>query len=129
MGATNANAPGQGGVRGTYDSSGSQFSYPHPSSVKGRVLGALLRGGESLTHLDCWRRFGSSRLSHHVFMLRNAGWPVEMVEKTVATSDGGRTASIGEYFLPADIIAASGERGQRYAAECERINAERRRAA
>ena len=38
-------------------------AYPRPSSVKGRVLASLLTGAE-LTHLDCWRRYGSARLAH-----------------------------------------------------------------
>ncbi len=103
------------------------FSYPSPSTVKGRALGALLRG-ERLTHLDCWRRFGSARLSHHIYMLRGRGWPVEMIEQTVTTTDAGRAATIGVYYLSADTIAAAGEPGQQYAAECARIEAERRAA-
>lgn len=67
--------------------------YPSPLSVKGRVLGALLRG-ERLTHLDCLRRFGSARLSHHIYMLRGIDWPVVMIEETVATSDAGRQPSV-----------------------------------
>ncbi|MFZ3018789.1 MAG: hypothetical protein WA056_10070 [Gallionella sp.] len=100
--------------------------YPDPSTVKGRVLGALLRG-ERLTHLDCWQRFGSARLSHHVYMLRG-DWPVEMIEQTVTTRDAGRAASIGVYFLSADAISAAGDAGHEYAEECARIEMERRAA-
>lgn len=103
------------------------FSYPAASAVKGRVLGALLRG-EFLTHLDCWRRFGSSRLSHHVWALRRLGWPVMMLETTVRTSDAGRAAQIGEYYLNADTIAEAGEEGRRYAEQCQRVELERRAA-
>ena len=102
-------------------------SYPAAEAVKGRVLGALLRG-ELLTHLDCWQRFGSSRLAHHVHALRRAGWPVQMFETTVRTSDAGRAAQIGEYFLNADSIAEAGEEGQRYAEQCLRVELERRAA-
>ena len=104
-----------------------QFSYPEASSVKGRVLGALLRG-EHLTHLDCWRRFGSSRLAHHVHMLRRHGWPVQMAEIMVRTSDAGRPATIGEYYLNADSIGEAGEEGQRYAAEAAAVELARRAA-
>jgi Helix-turn-helix domain len=104
-----------------------EFSFPAPSTVKGRVLGALLRG-ERLTHLDCWRRFGSARLSHHIYCLRGTGWPVQMAEETVTTTDAGRPASIGVYFLTPETIEAAGERGQRYAQECARVEAERRAA-
>lgn len=102
----------------------SALTCPSPETVKGRVLGALLRG-ERITHLDCWRRFGSSRLSHHVYELRRTGWPVLMIEQTVTTSDGGRTATIGIYSLPADAIASAGGEGQTFAAECLRIERER----
>jgi hypothetical protein len=100
--------------------------YPDPATVKGRTLGALLRG-ERLTHLDCWQRFGSARLSHHIYCLRGTpGWSVLMVEQTVTTTDAGRPASIGVYYLDPEVIAAAGERGQRYAEECARVEAERR---
>ena len=104
-----------------------QFSYPAPASVKGRVLGTLLRG-ERLTHWDCWRRFGSARLSHHIYCLRGLGCPVQMVEETVTTSDAGRPANIGVYFLDLETINSAGERGQKYAAECARVEVERRAA-
>ncbi|MBI4999074.1 MAG: hypothetical protein HZC22_19665 [Rhodocyclales bacterium] len=124
---TNANAPGQGRVGGTSESSVPQFCYPDPSAVKGRVLGALLRG-EKLSHLDCWRRFGSARLSHHVYMLRRMGWPVLMNEHTVSTSDAGRQATIGIYSLPQEAIDDAGARGLDYAAECLLVEIERRAA-
>ena len=102
-------------------------SFPSPHSVKGRVLGALLRG-DRITHLDCWRRFGSARLAHHAYILRGIGWSVEMIEETVTTSDAGRPATIGVYFLTAGVILQAGEEGQQYAAECFRIEAERKAA-
>ena len=102
-------------------------TFPSPHSVKGRVLGALLRG-DRLTHLDCWRRFGSARLSHHIYVLRGIGWSVEMIEETVTTSDAGRAATIGIYLLRAEAISQAGEEGQRYATECARIEAERKAA-
>lgn len=103
------------------------FPYPAAEAVKGRVLGALLRG-ELLTHLDCWRRFGSARLAHHVHVLRRSGWPVQMMETSVRTSDAGRAAQIGEYYLNADTIAEAGEAGQTFAEQCQRIEVERRAA-
>lgn len=100
---------------------------PSPRTVRGRVLGALLRG-EHLTHWDCWRRFGSSRLSGHIHPLRRRNWSIDMLEKDVTTSDAGRAATIGVYSLSQETIADAGERGQRYAEECARIEAERREA-
>jgi hypothetical protein len=98
-----------------------------PDTVKGRVLGALLRG-ELLSHLDCWRRFGSARLAHHVHVLRRAGWPVQMMETTVRTSDAGRAAQIGRYFLNADTVTEAGEAGRTFAEHCLRVELERRAA-
>jgi hypothetical protein len=87
----NANALREQG-ESALQSNGTQIVFPPSHTVKGRVLGALLRG-ERLTHLDCWRRFGSSRLSHHVYCARRSGWPVGMLEEDVKTSDADRTAT------------------------------------
>ncbi len=103
MNLQNDNARGQAGVVGKAQINQSGFCYPNVNLVKGRVLGALLRG-ENLTHLDCWCRFGSSRLAHHVYILRGIGWGVQMVESTVTTSDGGRPATIGIYSLPPNSL-------------------------
>ncbi len=91
--------------------------YPAPSSVKGRVLASLL-AGEELTHLDCWERFCSSRLAHHVHMLRDggAGWPIQTVERPVPTSDG-RQAIIAFYSLPKATIDQAGDAGAAYIAK------------
>lgn len=110
----NENARGQAGVFETADTT-SAFSFPHPSTVKGRVLGDLL-AGRTITHKDTWIEHGSSRLAHHAYALRRDGWPVDMVEREVQTSDSGRTAAIGFYSLPQDAIDQAGERGQRFVA-------------
>jgi len=103
------------------------FQYPPPETVRGRVLGSLLRG-ECMTGLDCWRRFGSSRLSGHVHVLRGLGWPIQTEENTVTTSDAGRPATVAFYSLNADSIAEAGEEGQTFAEECLRVELERRAA-
>ena len=121
------NATRERGEVGKADTTTSGFCYPDPMTVKGRTLGALLRG-ERLTHLDCWRRFGSARLSHHIYMLRGIRWDVQMAEETVTTSDAGRPASIGIYWLSPEVIDEAGERGRQYATDCARIEAERRAA-
>lgn len=123
----NEKASGQGGIfETTNQNQQSEFSYSSAHSVKGRVLGALLRG-ERISHLDCWRRFGSSRLSHHIYVLRGS-WPIQMIEETVTTSDAGRPATIGIYFLSLDVIADAGERGQQFAADALQVETERRAA-
>jgi len=91
------------------------FIFPAPASVKGRVLSDLL-SGYRLTHYDVWEMHGSSRASHHVLVLRQAGWPVITEEIEVPTSDG-RIARIALYSLPVETIKASGERGQTFIAE------------
>ena len=132
----NDNATGQGreGVKADTNqfelcfSSGSLVKplvYPSARFLPGRVL-AILLTGRRFTHLDAWRELGHSRLSDSIWKLRRLGWPVEMIEKTVATSDAGRPAAIGIYYLTTETIAEVGERGQQYAAECARIEAERR---
>lgn len=110
---TNENAPGQGGDFAK--TARLAFCYPKASTVKGRVLGDLL-AGRQITHRDCWTEHGSSRLAHHILMLRQAGWDVQMTEVDASTSDG-RTARIGLYSLDASVIAAAGEAGSAYVAE------------
>lgn len=110
----NEDARGQAGVFMTADTTFA-FSFPHHSTVKGRVLSDLL-AGRTITHKDTWIEHGSSRLAHHIYALRRDGWPIAMVEREVPTSDGGRSASIGFYSLSQDAIDHAGERGQRFAA-------------
>lgn len=86
--------------------------YPRASAVKGAVLADLL-SGRAITHKDCWIEHGSSRLAHHIMMLRAAGWPIEMREIQVTTSDG-RVAEIGEYRLDHTVIAEEAEVAQDY---------------
>lgn len=100
------------------------FSLPTMGSVKAAVLADLLRG-DRITHMDVWRRHGSSRAAHHILRLRQAGWPIITTEIEAPTSDG-RTARIALYSLPVETIAEAGERGQRFAAECAKVEAERR---
>lgn len=112
---TAATALQRGAAEGTAFQIASGLSYPPPSTVKGRVLGDLL-AGRTITHKDTWIEHGSSRLAHHVYALRRDGWPVDMVEQYVPTSDGGRTAAVGYYSLPQDAIRQAGERGQSFIA-------------
>lgn len=102
--------------------------FPKPETVKGRVLGAMLRGDE-LTVLDCLRRFGSDRLPHHVWSLKKHDcWSVTKNDRTVTTSDAGRKEVVTAYSLSPSVVSAAGEFGQRYAEETLRIERERRAA-
>ena len=110
----NANATRERG-EGKNETTSNALSYPTPASVKGRTLAELLVRMK-LTHYDVWERHGSSRASHHVLMLRKAGWPVITEEIDAPTSDG-RIARIALYSLPAETIEAAGARGQEFIAE------------
>lgn len=110
----NENAPGQGGILSTANSTLGAVSYPGAKSVKGRVLADLL-DERRITHLDCWLEHGSSRLAHHILRLRQAGWPIETREVDVPTRDG-RVARIAEYLLPPSAIAEAGEQGREHVA-------------
>ncbi len=99
----------------TNDAPGVKFQFPDRHILPGRVL-AILLTGRRYTHKDAWIELGHSRLADSVWKLRRLGWPVQMIEKTSPTSDCGRTACFGIYYLEPEAIAAAGERGQRYAA-------------
>jgi hypothetical protein len=98
----------------TANTSTTALCFPSRETVKGGVLADLLNGLE-LTHWDCWRDHGSSRLAHHIHVLKADGWPIQKVEKSVSTRHG-RVAQIGYYSMKPEDIAAAGERGQRFAA-------------
>ena len=87
--------------------------YPDPHHLPGRVLARLLTG-RRYTHLDSWRELGHARLADSIWKLRKAGWPVEMDEREVATSDHGRQAQIGIYYLRPETIAEAGDIGRQY---------------
>ncbi len=89
--------------------------FPSIPSVKAAVLADLL-SGRKITHKHCWIEHGSSRLSHHILMLRKAGWPVITEEIDAQTSDG-RIAQIGLYSLPAESIDEAGICGQLFVIE------------
>lgn len=93
---------------------GDPFKYPSYSTVFGRVLGQLL-DGETLTHHDCLRRMKSNRLAHHIFALKEFGWPIQSHLVEVKTTDHGRVVRIAEYWLELWVIDLAGERGRRYA--------------
>ncbi len=96
------------------------------NTVLAAVLSDLL-DNQHITHLNCWRRHGSSRLSHHVYTLRGEGWPIVTEDVEVGTSDGRRQV-IAEYSLPPDTIAAAGERGRQYIESVREARAARRAA-
>lgn len=118
------NAPA---TEGNESAANSAFYFPEPDTVIGRVLGAMLRR-ERLTHKDCWVRFGSSRLSHHIYQLGKDGWPVSRAAVDVVTSDAKRPATIAEYWLDASTIQVAGERGQKFAAQAHEAELRRRSA-
>jgi hypothetical protein len=102
-------------------------SFPSLKFLPGRVL-AILLSGRRFTHKDSWLELGHARLADSIWKLRRLGWTVQMDEETLATSDAGRPATIGIYFLKPETIADAGERGREFVAECARIEQERRAA-
>lgn len=90
------------------------FYYPRSQSVRGRVLGAFLRG-ERLTQQDSLRRFSDLRLAAQVESLRKVGWAIQTDMVEVSTRDAGRRAEVAQYHLPNDAIADAGEKGSQYA--------------
>lgn len=91
------------------------FYYPRVESVRGRVLGALLRG-DRLTQLDALHRFGNFRLAADIEVLRRHGWQIRTEETEVFTSDAGRRACVAEYRMEPAAIVMAGEDGQHYGA-------------
>lgn len=70
---------------------------PAAGTARADVLAAL-EAGESLTSLEAWQRFGTSRLAADVHELRRMGWPI-LSEEIVVTSRGGRPARVACYRI------------------------------
>lgn len=100
--------------------------YPKAESVRGRVLGALLRGNR-LTQGDALRRFGTSRLGAAICSLREGNWPIATRMIEIETSDAGRKAHIARYSIPCTDIAQAGEQGRQFAELAREIEEARRR--
>lgn len=70
---------------------------PAAGTARADVLAAL-EAGESLTSLEAWQRFGTSRLAADVWELRRMGWPIESIETPVECREG-RSARVACYRL------------------------------
>ncbi len=70
---------------------------PAHGSIKRQIFEALARG-ETLTPLDAWARFGTSRLAALIHQLRVAGWPIHSDTITVSTAHGHQ-ASVAAYSM------------------------------
>ncbi len=88
--------------------------YPPADSVRGRVLGRLIRGA-MMTTGDAWRDLSTSRLAAVVHHLRQCGWAIQSHSIIVRTKDHGRDARIAEYWLDAAQRKTLGEAGRKYA--------------
>lgn len=88
--------------------------YPPADSVRGRVLGRLLRGS-ILTSGDVWRELSASRLAATIYQLRHDfGWDIHSHRIRVRTRDNGRDALISEYWLDSQQRRAIGEEGKTF---------------
>lgn len=101
--------------------------YPSADTVRGRILGSLLRH-QSLTQKEAMIRFGSFRLAADVEVLRRRGWPIHTDIVMVTTSDAGRRSEVARYSLPTDSIEQAGKFAQDYAETCRLVEIERRAA-
>lgn len=108
-------AGGQPGADGTANNFHRQF-YPGAESVRGRILGALLRG-DRLTQQDTLRRFSDFRLAAQVEALRKSGWAIVTAMIDVGTRDAGRKTEVARYHLTDEAIQAEGEIGRQFAAQ------------
>ena len=105
----------------------SGYDFPTERTVKAAVLADLLEP-RAITHQDCWLEHGSSRLAHHVMVLRDAGWPIETHRRLVPTSDG-RTADIGTYTLDLGRVSLDPETIREYIERVRTVRAAMRRKA
>ncbi len=87
------------------------FSFPPKlDAVCSEVLCRLLCG-ERLTSLGAVSEASTTRLTAHVFYLKDAyGWHIERTEKAAGCKDG-RVAYVTEYFLTASVITHAKEQG------------------
>lgn len=105
--------------------SSTSLYYPSSESVRGRILGAMLRG-DSLTQQDALIRFSNFRLAADVEVLRKRGWVINTEMVDVTTRDAGRKSEVGRYSIPADVITAAGEFGSKYAESARQSEIARR---
>lgn len=71
--------------------------WPAAGSIKRQILDAL-QAGQSLTSLDAWQRFGTSRLAALVHQLRREGWKVDSASVEVETAHG-HVAHVARYSM------------------------------
>lgn len=92
-----AGGPGFEGQHALADAPASYRRRPADGTVRAAIL-AELEAGRTLTSLEAWRRFGTSRLAADVFELRRMGWPIVAEWIDVEARDG-RTARVARYRL------------------------------
>lgn len=102
-----------------------QSYYPDCESVRGRILGAMLRG-DSLTQQDALRRFSNFRLAADIHELGRRGWLIDSQMVEVTTKDAGRKSEVKRYWIPGDSIAATGEDGRLFAEAARQAEISRR---
>lgn len=99
--------------------------YPSCQSVRGRILGRLLRG-QKLTNRDTWLAMSASRLPADVHVLIGRGWNIQAERIEVTTADAGRKAHPSRYWLDPKGIAVAGEEGKRFAEAARQAEIARR---
>jgi hypothetical protein len=71
--------------------------WPSVGSIKREVLDCLL-SGDTLTSLQAWAQFGTSRLASLIHQLRREGWDIASDRIEVDTK-AGRSALVAQYRI------------------------------
>jgi hypothetical protein len=71
--------------------------WPAVGSIKRQVLECLL-SGDTLTSLQAWAQFGTSRLAALIHQLRCEGWDIAS-ERIEVDTKAGRSAFVAEYRI------------------------------
>lgn len=92
-----AGGPGFEGQHALADAPASYRRRPADGTARAAIL-AELEAGRTLTSLEAWQRFGTSRLAADIHALRGMGWPIVAEDADVKARDG-RAARVARYRL------------------------------
>jgi hypothetical protein len=98
----NPAVPGSEAVHGLGVPEQSYRIRPRQGTASAEVLNALLQG-RTLTSLDAWHEFGTSRLAAVVFHLKGMGWPILSIDTPVKCRKG-RATHVATYSIDANAV-------------------------
>lgn len=113
----NAQSPGGAGQSAVQSTdNATDFSSGHLPVRKNTVIAEVLAhllDGHHVTGMEAVFDMSSTRLSHHIWALReDHGWSIDRRDKVVGTKDG-RIQTITEYWLNPNVIEGAMVRGAR----------------